>query len=42
MKLSIIQQEIGNREAFEKMIEEYDEVAGSRSPEGLYYYEIEG
>lgn len=41
IKLSIIQQEIENREAFEKMIEEYDEVAGSRSPESLYYYEIE-
>lgn len=36
MKLFIIQQEIENRETFEKMIEEFDEVTSSRSPESLY------
>lgn len=37
MKLFIIQQEINKREAFEKMILEYDEVAEHRSPESLDY-----
>ena len=41
LKLSVIQREIEFREEFKKMITEYDEVAESRSPESLYYYETE-
>jgi len=41
MKLFVIQQEIRNRKAFENMIDEYDEIVGSRSPESHYYYEVE-
>jgi len=41
MKLFEIKQEIKQRKDFEDMIDEYDEVGCSRSPESIYYYEVE-
>src|SRR5699024_3076493 len=41
MKLFVIKQEIKQRKDFEDMIDEYDEVGCSRSPESIYYYEVE-
>ncbi|WP_026865770.1 hypothetical protein [Jeotgalicoccus marinus] len=41
MKLYVIEQEIRQRKLFEDMIKEYDEVKDSRSPESIYYFEIE-